>query len=321
MKMKKALSLFTLFLVFAAGFAQADTPADTAKPATAPAPGATGANVKQAKDGEMEANIVGSRKEKLTVGKFDPPAAFNLEDIQNFPEDRLQPVLNNSLIFEEGRDFSTMMDFQDEQLFHPWLAELSQAPFLTMKSAIEKSPKDWTFTVIDQAGATVSKQEGKGTPPAVISWAGDDSVRDHVAVETVYIPQLATTDNQGYHHTYMGQPVQFSSLIYKDHSKMVVELSSKRLFKDKKTELSNEAPVILDKVCDLIREEGHMMFAIQPYDSETDMARGRQQTLIQYFIDNLNLSAKQIIAADPLGAEKRGAAMAITFNGTPGGAE
>ena len=42
----------------------------------------------------MEEVIKGKNREKLVIGKLDPPAAFNLEDIQNFPEDRLQPLLN-----------------------------------------------------------------------------------------------------------------------------------------------------------------------------------------------------------------------------------
>lgn len=291
-------------------------------PDHAPAPtAATATGVQQVKQGEMTANIVGTRKEKLTVGKFDPPAAFNLEDIQNFPEERLEPVLNNPLTFEEGRDFSTMMDFQDEQLYHPWLAELSKAPFLTMKTATEKASNAWTFSIIDQAGATVSTQEGKGNPPPVLSWAGEDSIRDHVAVDTVYIPQLAVTDKEGYHHTYMGTPIQFASILYKDHGKTVIELSSKRLFLENKVDLSKEAPVLLDKVCDMIREEAKLPFAIQPYDANMDLARGRQQTLIKYFGDKLYVPESQIVASNPAGADKRGAAMAIISNATPGGSE
>ena len=42
--------------------------------------------VKQAGgQGEMTATVTGTNKEKLVIGKLDPPAAFNLEDIQNLP--------------------------------------------------------------------------------------------------------------------------------------------------------------------------------------------------------------------------------------------
>src|SRR5581483_3133861 len=97
-------------VAFAAGPA-----ADSAHPAAS-----TGIQApKQAEQGDMgTVTAVGKNLQKLQVGKFDPPAAFNLEDIQNFPEDRLQPVLNNPLTFDEGRDFSSLMDFQDEQLYH-----------------------------------------------------------------------------------------------------------------------------------------------------------------------------------------------------------
>src|SRR5579872_4444276 len=201
---------------------------------------------KQAEKGEVGTEtITGKNLQKLQVGMFDPPAAFNLEDIQNFPEERLQPVLNNPIYFEEGRDFSTMMDFQDEQLYHPWLPELSKAPFLTMKTSVEKPSSEWSFAIIDQAGATVWKQDGKGNPPPTLSWNGEDSLRDHAAVDTVYIPQLAATDKEGYHHTYMGQPIQFSSIVYKNHGKTVIELSTKSLFLEKKTDLSKEAPLLL----------------------------------------------------------------------------
>jgi hypothetical protein len=278
-------------------------------------------NVKQIKEGELDVSITGTRKDKLNVGKIDPPAAFNLEDIQNFPEERLLPVLNNPINFEEGRDFSTMMDLQEEQLYHPWLPELPRPPFLNMKVALDKSAREWSFSVIDQAGTTVSKQEGKGSPPDVLSWAGEDSVRDHAAVDTVYIPQLAVTDKEGYHHTYMGQPVQLSALLFKDRGKTVMELSTRRLFQEKKTDLTKEAPTLLDKVCDILREESRLPFAIQSYDNDSDLARSRTQVLAKYFSEKLYIPENQIVLPNPVSADKRGAAMAIVSNATPGGSQ
>ena len=58
--------------------------------------------------------------------------------------------------------------------------------------------------------------DGKGSPPSLFTWAGDDKERGHAAVDTVYIPQLATTDKEGYRHTYSGQPVQFATLLISD---------------------------------------------------------------------------------------------------------
>ena len=57
----------------------------------------------------------------------------------------------------------------------------------------------------------------------------------------------------------------------------MVKMSSKRLFLEKKSDLSKEAPVFLDKVCDLIREQAHLPFAIQAYDADTDMGRARNK--------------------------------------------
>jgi hypothetical protein len=267
----------------------------------------------------MEFTIKGQRKEKLTVGKFDPPAAFNLEDIQNFPEERLQPILNLPVTFEEGRDFSALMDFHEEELVHPWLAKLPQAPFLEMQSPSIEKPREWTFSIIDQAGATVAHQDGKGTPPAKLSWGGDDSQRGFIAVDTVYIPQLAVVDKEGYHHTYMGQPIVFPGLSYKSQGKTTIELSSKRLFQEKKTDFSKEARFLLQRVCDMIREGSHLPFAIQPYADDDALARGRQQVLAKYFAGTLVIPENQIIASAPLGSEKRGEAMAIIFNAVPGG--
>lgn len=277
---------------------------------------------KQVAQGDLgDQTIHGKNLQKLEVGKFDPPAAFNLEDIQNFPEERLQPVLNNPVNFDEGRDFSTMMDFQDEQLYHPWLAELSKAPFLTMKTSVEKASSDWSFSIIDQAGATVWKQDGKGNPPPTLTWNGEDNLRGNAAVDTVYIPQLATTDKDGYHHTYMGEPIQFSSIVYKKPGKTVIELSSKSLFQENKADLSKEAPILLEKVCDVIREDAHLPFAIQPYDNDSGLAQSRQQNLVKYFVDKLYIPENQIVASNPISADKRGSAMAIISNATPGGAD
>src|SRR4029077_12754549 len=142
----------------------ADVPQGGEQHAPAPSPTAAVPAAKP-KQGEMDVNITGKNREKMVVGKVDPPAAFNLEDIQNFPEDRLQPLLNSPVTFNEGRDFSTLMDFKEEQPVQPSLPVLAKATVLQMKTPpIEKSTKGWDFAIIDQGGATVHKQEGKGTP-------------------------------------------------------------------------------------------------------------------------------------------------------------
>jgi len=288
-------------------------------PAPAASPIAT--SVKQGKEGELNVNIQGTRKDKMAVGKIDPPAAFNLEDIQNFPEERLTPVLNNPVTFEEGRDFSNMMEAQDAQIVHPWLPEIPRAPFLSMKPSLDKPAKDWTFSVIDQGGTPVASQDGKGAPPSLFTWSGEDKDRGYLAVDTVYIPQLATTDKEGYRHTYMGQPVQFAVLYYKDKGRTVVELSTKRLFVEKKADLTKEAPVFLDKVCDLIRDGSRIPFGLQGYDTDTDLARDRERVLQKYFSERLFIAETQISLLEPGSPDKRGQAIAVVFNGTPGGAQ
>jgi len=292
-----------------------DTGAHTAAPTSE---GGT-APVQKDSGNDMKVDIKGKLKQQVQVGKTDPPAAFNLEDIQNFPEERLQPVLNSPLNFEEGRDFSSMMDFHEDQLVHPWLPELSKAPFLSMKTQTDKPAKEWTFSIIDQSGNTVSQQTGKGEPSAVLYWNGDDSQRGSAAVDTVYIPQLAISDKDGYHHTYMGQPVQFSSIIFKEAGKTVMELSSKRLFQDNKADFTKEAFTLLDKICDEIREDARLPFAIQPYEQDADLARSRQQAVAKYFEKALDIPEAQVVLGSPANADKRGAAIAILMNATPGG--
>jgi hypothetical protein len=291
----------------------------TAAPAASPS--AAQASVKSAKEGELEEVSKGINKQKMSVGKIDPPAAFNLEDIQNFPEERLMPVLNNPVTFEEGRDFPNMMESQDEKIIHPWLPEIARAPLLAMRTAIDKPAKDWTFSVIDQGGTPVSSQDGKGNPPSLFTWAGDDKERGYAAVDTVYIPQLATTDKEGYRHTYMGQPSQFASILYKDKGRTVIELSAKRLFLEKKSDLSKEADVFLEKVCDLIREESKVPFGLLAYDPDPDLARSRERVLVKYFSDRLFVPESQIATLEPASPDKRGLAIAIVFSGTPGGAQ
>jgi hypothetical protein len=306
------VSVLSGFL-FAADPGTGHTP-PSATPTTAP--------VTPPKDGELSADIKGTRKNNLAIGKVDPPAAFNLEDIQNFPEERLNPVLNNPITFEEGRDFSNMMDSRDENIIHPWLPEIPRTPFLSMKPVLDKPAKDWTFSVIDQGGTPVSSQGGTGSPPSMFTWTGDDKGRDYLAVDTVYIPQLSTTDKEGYRHTYMGQPAQFAMLYYKEKGgRTVVELSTKRLFAEKKADLSKEAPVFLDKVCDLIREESHVPFTLQAYDTDSGLANARTQTLQKYLSDKLLIPDTQISLLEPASPEKRGQAIAVVFSGAAGGAQ
>ena len=312
----KNVSLFVICaLVGTARLGWADTPAGNAGHAAAP----TVNKSMPEKQGEMSVDIKGKSREKMEVGKFDPPAAFNLEDIQNFPEDRLLPVLNNPVTFEEGRDFSALMDFHEDKPMHPWLAELTHAPYLRMRVPSGDKSKDWKFSIIDQAGVTVLEQDGKGSPPDVLTWSGLDQKRDHLAVDTLYIPQLSTVDKDGYHHTLMGQPVQYGSFIYKDQGRTLIELSSKKIFLENKADLSKEAPLFLEKVCDVIREEGLLPFSIQPYDEDTDLAQSRQRTLVKYFATKLVLPESQIVSASPAAPDKRGASITIMASAVPGG--
>ena len=260
----------------------------------------------------------GTYKGKLTVGKIDPPAAFNLEDIQNFPEERLHPVLNNPVNFEEGRDFSALMDFQDDKLIHPWIPDFPSAPFLTMRGDVDPSAKEWTFSIIDQAAGAVWTQSGKGAPPLSLSWNGEDKERGYVAVDTVYIPQISITNKEGYHRTYPGQPAQFTAIRYTDKGKTFIELSSKALFQEHKPDFTKEGELLLDKVTDIIREEGKLPITIQPYDSDGDLASARQQALAKYLQDRLYVAESQIVRGDVEGPEKRGNAFGIILNSAGG---
>jgi len=270
-------------------------------------------------DGEIGTyQSTGTFKGKLPVGKIDPPAAFNLEDIQNFPEERLRPVLNNPVNFEEGRDFSDLLNFQEEQMIHPWIPDFSQAPFLTMRGDVDSSAKEWSFSIIDQAAGAVWTQQGKGSPPQNLVWNGEDQTRGVVAVDTVYIPQISVTNKEGYHRTYPGQPAQFSAIRYTDKGKNIVELSSKALFQDRKTDFTKEGELLLQKVLDIIREEDKLPISIHPYDSDADLARAREQVLAKYFQNKLFIAASQVISSEVEGPEKRGIAFAITLNDASG---
>lgn len=119
----------------------------------------------------------------------------------------------------------------------------------------------------------------------------------------------------------MGEPIQFASLLISDKGRTTVELSSKRLFLDKKPDLSKEAPVYLDKVGDMIREMARLPFAIQIYDTDSDLAHSRADRLVKYFSDKLFIPSSQITVLEPASPDKRGLAVAITLNGTPGAAE
>ena len=293
----------------------AKAPEQDLQKSAAPSPSASLKN-----DGEIGAyTSTGTFTGKLVVGKIDPPAAFNLEDIQNFPEERLQPVLNNPINFEEGRDFSSIMNFQDERMMHPWIPDFPRAPFLTMRGDVDSNARDWKFSIIDQAAGAVWTQQGKGAPPANLSWNGDDNTRGYVAVDTVYIPQVSITNKEGYHRTYPGQPAQFSAIRYNDKGRNVIELSSKALFQDRKAEFTKEGELLLEKVTDIIREEGKLPFSIKPYDTNPELARARQRTIVKFMKDKLYIADSQVLSAGVEDPEKRGIAFAIVLGATATG--
>ena len=118
-------------------------------------------------------------------------------------------------------------------------------------------------------------------------------------MDTVYIPQLNTVDKESYHHTYMGQPIQFSSIEYTENGKTTIELSTKRLFSERKADFSKEGPLLMDKVCDEIREGSHLPFAIQPYAADDSRWRAARQddALSKYFQEKLFIPENQIVSS------------------------
>ena len=102
--------------------------------------------------------------------------------------------------------------------------------------------------------------------------------------------------------------------------KTVIEVSSKRLFEEKKSDLSKEAPILLDKVCDAIREGNLLPFAIQIREPRADLAKPRQDGVVKYLSEKLLIPESQITVLSPADDEKRGAVVAISANATPGGA-
>jgi hypothetical protein len=73
-------------------------------------------------------------------------------------------------------------------------------------------------------------------------------------------------------------------------------------------------------VCDAIRESSAVPFAIQPYEEDFELAKSRQETLAKFFSEKLYIPQTQIVLSNPANPQKRGTAIAIVSNATPGGA-
>jgi len=110
-----------------------------------------------------------------------------------------------------------------------------------MKPAIDKPAKDWTFSVIDQGGTPVASQAGReARPPSLPVGRGQGP---GLSGGRYGLHPAAGHHRQGRlpPHLY-GQPGQFAVLYFKDKARTVVELSTKRIFQEKKTDFTKEHP-------------------------------------------------------------------------------
>jgi len=243
----------------------------------------------------MELTITGQSKDRLTIERVSPPAAFTIQDIQSFPKDLLEPVLFSSITLQETSDFARLMDFRNDQPSHPWQPEMPIPPFIRYASPGDKeSFRSWEFSVVDQDGKTVYQKMGAGRTPAVFQWNGVDSERQLLGVDVLYTPQVVTVNKDNKRRTHLGTPTVFPVLLYQTDDSMVIEFGSKRMFPENKATFFPEAVGVLERATDWIRASGQQKILVQVYDDDLGLGAKRAKPIQEYLMEALVLPLENI---------------------------
>ncbi|MBI3291364.1 MAG: hypothetical protein HYZ73_00925 [Elusimicrobia bacterium] len=260
--------------------------------------------------------IEGESKERLTIGKAEPPREALLTDLQAFPDDHLVAFLNAKPTFPEMQMAQTAV-MTAPALVHPWWPIIPQAPFIQWRPTQAGDRVDhWEFLVIDHEGRASWSEEGIGKVPQQFVWSGNDHGRTFLAVETIYTPQLLTVNRRGQRNIEWGHPVLFSSVRYTHEGQQVIELSTRRLFQLDRAEWMPEATPLLDAAGDALRAHGAPPFEVVLAESDAMLGNARGMKVIQALAERLRLRATQdfqLGGIQPVGV--RG--VIVTIKGSP----
>lgn len=234
--------------------------------------------------------------EKLTVADAQIPSEPGagdaeqplLEDLRR-PAERLLQVSPEALL-EANENAGRRLDSRMPS--EPWLDAIARPPILTIYPSIQKGVaiKEWRLSIMDDAGNTLWTHQARGAMPAVLSWEGQIAKGGMIDVESAFFYTLGALDLGG-NPIFMSGPSQtLSALAFPDRDRLVVRISSGRLFKSgKDIALSAEGEALLRESLNLVSQNRYSAFQITAFAAGEKLADLQAEQVVRYYMRQFTL--------------------------------
>jgi hypothetical protein len=282
---------------------------------------AVGAPAEPGKGGlgeEMEVQIKGQFKGRLLVKNIVAPVTMNLEKLQDFPEDPAQKILLEPLPMSQSADFNGRREIKGHAPFWPWLPPVAEPPFLSIVPPKTLQVISWMYEVLNPEGRTIYRQRSTHELPDALFWDGKDSEMKFAVVDRLYSAQLTVMTPDQKVTVIPGDSILLPALAYSSETSQTVEISLSRLFGKGTAEISPEGALIINKICESMRERGLRNAHVRIAQKEDALASRREVALVLALQKALRLPESQL-EHDHIGDVSRGeiAVLWLKVGGSP----
>jgi hypothetical protein len=254
------------------------------------APGADGKGLGQ----EMEVQIKGQFKGRLLVKNIGAPVTMNLEKLQDFPEDPAQKILLDSLPTSQSAEFNARREIKGHAPFWPWIPTVAEPPFLSIVPPKNIPIVSWMFEVLNPEGRTIYRQRSTHELPDELLWEGKDSEMKFAVVDRLYAAQLTLMTPDGKVAVIPGDSIILPAMAYSSDNSETIEVSLGRLFNKATDEISPEGTLIVNKICESMRERGLRNAHVRIAQKDAGLASKREIALAEAMGKALRLSTSQL---------------------------
>lgn len=269
--------------------AKSAAPTTKKDPAPPPAP-APSASPSGSSDSVGSYEITGQAKDTVLIEKPTAEITLDLKEIVDSVTEKTEKLLEKPRPIPAEEDFERFNRLASPLTARPWLPDLAEPPLISFQPAAAKTTVvGWRLEVTNDQGEVVNTIAGKGNPVREIIWDGMDAKGSMIRVAAAYSFRFVTLDEYQNAHTTLGKAFTLRHLKYQDKRNLIVELSSKYLFKDDK--FQSEALPILERTIDVLREYSTYPFALEFHTEspQGDLVKERQRRLTEKLTKDLQL--------------------------------
>lgn len=285
-----------------------------------------GAHPSPAGDMPTEVVIRGEGGRKLKVSK--PPLSIEVDPFESIRKslgaDQALLLAESPLAVVWRRTHPEFL--RNSRVVKPWLTTFSERPGIVFTPLAQLgevlqrrlTPKEsrgyqWSLTIADEEGKVFQHYEGSGSPPAELTWSGQNEQGEWIQAGSAYSPVYMFTDPGGTPYTRVGKPLRFKGIIHQERTGLHVSLDSAVLFGRTKTgsRLTAEGSSLVRSAADLVkRRHPGVPIRLESYANTKSLAE-QQALAVEHMLIQELMILPQDVSIDSMRAPYTGQRMEI----------